>query len=102
LDSAIKRTLTNNPQLHEFDFTQLMVASEAKTAALKPGYAVGVEVENFLGSGEVTGIKELELTLTLSTVIEQGDELHARKDLWYVKQQMLLVEKQRRTCRSRN
>lgn len=97
LNSAIKRTLTNNPQLHEFDFRQLMASGEAKTAALKPSYVVGVDVENFLGSGEVAGIKALELTLTLSSVIELGGKLHARENVSNVKQQKLLVEKQLRT-----
>jgi cobalt-zinc-cadmium efflux system outer membrane protein len=76
LESAIKRTLINNPQLHEFNFRQRVIAGEAKTAALRPSYAVGVEVENFLGSGDVSGIKDVELTITLSSVIEMGDKLH--------------------------
>jgi cobalt-zinc-cadmium efflux system outer membrane protein len=97
LESAIKRTLVNNPQLHEFNFSQKMVAGEAKTAALNPGYAVGVEVENFLGSGEVSGIKDMELTLTLSSVIELGDKIHARKKVWDLKRQTLVVEKQLRS-----
>jgi cobalt-zinc-cadmium efflux system outer membrane protein len=53
-----------------------VIAGEAKTAALRLGYAVGVEVENFLGSGDVSGIKDVELTITLSSVIEMGDKLH--------------------------
>jgi len=97
LETAIKRTIANNPQLYEFDFKQKIIAGEAKTAALKPGYAVGVEVENFLGSGAVSGIKEMELTLTLSSVIEMGDKLDARKNVSKVKRQMLVVEKQLRS-----
>lgn len=97
LESAIKRTLANNPLLHEFDFKQQIMTGEAKTAALKPGFALGVEVENFLGSGEVSGIKELELTLSLSSVIEMGDKIHARINVTDVKRQMLVVEKQVRS-----
>lgn len=97
LESAIKRTLANNPQLHEFDFKQKIMTGEAKTAALKPSYALGVELENFFGSGEVSGIKDMELTLTLSSVIEMGDKIHARINVSDVKHQMLVVEKQVRT-----
>jgi cobalt-zinc-cadmium efflux system outer membrane protein len=97
LESAIKRTLINNPQLHEFDFKRQINTGKATTAALEPGYAVGVELENFLGSGDVAGIKNLELTLTLSSVIELGDKLVARKNVSDVKQQMLIVQKQLRT-----
>jgi cobalt-zinc-cadmium efflux system outer membrane protein len=97
LESAIKRTLINNPQLHEFDFKQQINIGKATTAALEPSYAVGVELENFLGSGDVAGIKNLELTLTLSSVIELSDKLVARKNVSDVKQQMLIVQKQLRT-----
>ncbi|WP_039988328.1 TolC family protein [Paraglaciecola arctica] len=97
LESAIKRTLANNPQLHEFDFRQQVITGEAKTAALKPGYVMGVEVENFLGSGEVAGIKDMDLTLTLSSVIEMGNKIHARKNVLDIKRQMLDVEKQVRS-----
>ncbi|MFT6284349.1 MAG: cobalt-zinc-cadmium efflux system outer membrane protein [Arenicella sp.] len=97
LESAIKRTLANNPQLHEFDFKHKIMIGEAKTAALKPSLVVGVEAENFLGSGQVSGIKDLEVTLTLSSVIEMGDKIHARTNVSNVKRQMLVVEKQVRT-----
>jgi cobalt-zinc-cadmium efflux system outer membrane protein len=97
LESAIKRTLINNPQLHEFNFRQQVIAGEAKTAALRPGYAVGVEAENFLGSGDVSGIKDVELTITLSSVIEMGEKLHARTNISNVKRQKLVVEKQVRS-----
>jgi cobalt-zinc-cadmium efflux system outer membrane protein len=58
---------------------------------------VGVEAENFLGSGQVSGIKDLEVTLTLSSVIEMGDKIHARINVSNVKRQMLVAEKQVRT-----
>ena len=70
------------------------MVGEAKTAALKPAYTLGVEVENFFGSGEVAGIQDLELTLTLSSVIEMGDKIHARKNISDLKGQMLVVQKQ--------
>ena len=97
LKSAIKRTLVNNPQLHEFDIKQQINTGEAKTVALKPGYAVGIELENFLGSGDVSGIKDLELTLTLSSIIELGNKVAVRRNVSDVKQQMLIVQKQLRT-----
>lgn len=97
LEKAIKHTLAHNPQLHEFDVKQRIMKGEAKTAALKPRYALGVEVENVLGSGEASGIKNLELTLTLSSVIEMGDKLHTRVNVTDVKREMLVVEKQVRS-----
>jgi cobalt-zinc-cadmium efflux system outer membrane protein len=97
LKSAIKRALINNPQLHEFNFRQRMIAGEPKAAALRPGYTVEVEVENFLGSGDVSGTKDVEFTINLSSVIEMVDKLHARTNISDVKHQRLVVEKKVRS-----
>ena len=79
LQSAIQRTLANSPELHEFTYRQQAIEGEIKTASLKPALNVGIEMENFLGTGEVSGIKDTELTLTLSSVIELGNKLNSRK-----------------------
>jgi cobalt-zinc-cadmium efflux system outer membrane protein len=97
LEQAIKHTLTHNPQLHEFDFKQQIVAGEAKTAALTPGYSLGVELENVMGSGDVSGINDAELTLTLSSVIELGDKVNARKGITDAQRQHVLVQRKVRT-----
>lgn len=94
LESAIKRTMANEPLLYEFSVKQRILEGDAKTAALKPAYSMGVEVENVLGTGEVSGVKEAELTLTLSSVIELGDKLHARGQVIDVKRNQLAVQRQ--------
>ncbi|MCF2949273.1 TolC family protein [Paraglaciecola aquimarina] len=93
LQSAIQRTLANSPELHEFTFRQQAIEGEIKTASLKPALNAGIEVENFLGTGEVSGIKDSELTLTLSSVIELGNKLASRKA--FAKAQSTLVEEQK-------
>ena len=93
LQSAIQRTLTNSPELHEFTYKQEAIEGEIKTASLKPALNAGIEVENFLGTGEVSGIKGSELTLTLSSVIELGNKLNSRKE--FTKAQSTLVEAQK-------
>ena len=93
LQSAIQRTLTNSPELHEFTYRQQAVEGEIKTASLKPALNAGIEVENFLGTGEVSGIKDTEMTLTLSSVIELGNKLNSRKE--FTKAQSTLVEAQK-------
>lgn len=97
LESAIKRTLANAPFLHEFTFKQKAVEGELKTAALKPELQAGIELENFLGTGEVSGIKDTEITLTLSSVIEFGDKLSARSSFTSAKSQVIEAQKQIRT-----
>lgn len=94
LNHAIKQTLTNNPQLHEFYYREQILAGEGKTAKLAPGYSVDAEVENFLGTGDLSGAQEAEFTLSLSSVIELGDKIHARSQYIGAKQQQLSVEKQ--------
>lgn len=94
LDQAIKKTLTNNPQLHEFYYREQVLVGESKTAKLTPGYSVDAEVENFLGTGDLSGIQEAEFSLSLSSVIELGDKIHARSQYIGAKQQQLSVEKQ--------
>ena len=92
LQSAIQRTLANSPDLHEFTYRQQAIEGKIKTASLKPALNAGIEVENFLGTGEVSGIKDTELTLTLSSVIELGNKLNSRKA--FAKAQSTLVEAQ--------
>jgi len=97
LESAIKRTLANAPFLHEFTFKQKAVEGELKTTALKPALQAGIEFENFLGTGEVSGIKDTEITLTLSSVIEFGDKLSVRSSFTSAKSQVIEAQKQVRT-----
>lgn len=97
LDNAIKRTLANAPYLHEFTFKQQALESELKTAVLKPALTAGIELENFLGTGEVSGIKDTELTLTLSSVIEFGDKIEARSGFTSAKLRVIEAQKQIRT-----
>ncbi|GAA6182759.1 TolC family protein [Aliiglaciecola sp. NS0011-25] len=94
LQSAIKLTLANSPELHEFTFKQQEVEGDIKTASLKPVVNAGIEVENFLGTGEVSGIKDTELTLTLSSVIELGNKLNSRKAFASVQSQAVEAQKQ--------
>ena len=97
LQSASKRTLANSPELHEFTFRQKAIEGDIKTASLKPALNVGAEVENFLGSGDVSGIKESEVTLTLSSIIEMGDKLNSRKAFSEAKSTVIEAQKRVRT-----
>ena len=97
LQSAIKRTLANAPELHEFTFKQQANEGDIKTASLKPSLNAGIELENFLGTGEVSGIKDSELTFTLSSVIELGSKLSSRKAFANTQSAVVEAQKQVRT-----
>jgi len=97
LESALKRTLSNNPDLLVFDFKSASLEGEAKTAKLRPQMAVGIEVENVLGTGDVSGIRDTELTLTLSSVIELGDKVNSRMNVVSTKQAQLRAQQRIRS-----
>jgi len=78
LDKAIERTLAQNPQLHQFTFTRQAILGQRETSALKPGYELGLEMENIGGSGALKGLDAAEATLSLSSVIEMGDKQASR------------------------
>ena len=97
LEDTIRMTLANNPSLYEFEFKQRVIDGESKTAAFKPALSAGVELENLLGTGEVSGIKELEVTLTLSSVLQLNDKPAARLNVLSERRIQQDVEKQIRT-----
>ncbi|HIC46870.1 MULTISPECIES: TolC family protein [Methylophaga] len=81
LDQAVNNTLKNNPSLRVFPLRQQGLVGEKKTASLNPAMNIGAEIENFSGTGELSGIKGLETTVSLSSVLELGDKRAARMSL---------------------
>ena len=78
LDSAIERTLVQNPQLHQFTLLRQGILAQRETGELSPGFTLGLDVENAAGSGIMKGMDAAEVTLSLSSVIEMGDKLMSR------------------------
>lgn len=78
LQQAIDKTLQHNPQLHQFKFTQQRLFAERDLQSLKPGYQLGVELENVAGTGEARGLAGAELTIALSSVIELDNKAQWR------------------------
>ena len=78
LESAVKLTLAQNPQLQAFDFRDEALQGQLETASLNPPLEVGADIENIGGIGDFKGIDGAELTVSLSSVIELGDKREAR------------------------
>ncbi len=97
LQTAIERTLQQNPQLHQFEFARQHLASVRETSDLKPAYQLGVELENFAGTGEVSSFDSAELTVALSSVIELGDKRQSRVALANARMNTLELERQAQT-----
>ena len=81
LNTALKRALEQNPSLKVFDFRNTALSGQLETANLKPAYELGFEAENFSGSDELNGFDGVELTVSLSSVLEMGDKRAARRGI---------------------
>ncbi|AWB67895.1 TolC family protein [Saccharobesus litoralis] len=97
LSDAIQRTFVNNPQLTAFEYKQQRLEGELATAGLKPEYNVNVELENFAGTGDVSGFNQAELTLSISSVVELGDKVDSRKFYVNTQKQAVAVAKRIQT-----
>lgn len=78
LPTALERTLALNPALKIYAFRKDALTGSAFSANLKPTYELGIEAENFGGSGDTQGFAKAELTVSLSSVIEMGEKRKAR------------------------
>lgn len=81
LGDAIAAALQRNPELRSADFDIRAADARRQQAGQRPRPEVGIEFENFAGSGRVRGTDALETTLTLSQVIELGDKRRRRIDV---------------------
>jgi cobalt-zinc-cadmium efflux system outer membrane protein len=75
-----------------FKFRQQVLTAQQQTQGLTPGYDIGVELENVAGSGEVSGVKGAELTISLSSVLEMGGKRDARLEVVNQRQAQLQAQ----------
>jgi outer membrane protein, heavy metal efflux system len=78
LRQALSATLAANPGLTVYQFRAAAIAGERTTANLKPPLQINGGVEDALGSGDLQFIDAAEFTLSLSQVIELGEQRAAR------------------------
>jgi cobalt-zinc-cadmium efflux system outer membrane protein len=78
LRAAIDATLQANPQLDVYRFREAALDGLRVTANLQPPLQVTAGVENAFGNGDLKLFDSAELTLSLSQVIELGEQRAAR------------------------
>ncbi|WP_020209562.1 TolC family protein [Gilvimarinus chinensis] len=78
LAEASEKALRANPDLQVFEYRNKHAMAQAETASLRPAYNIGLEAENFAGTGEFSGFDGGEYTLSLSSTIELGGKRDAR------------------------
>lgn len=72
LEQAIARTLEAHPALVAHGLRVEVAEGHARQAALPPNPELGVEVEDFLGTGPFRGARAAEATVTLGFLLERG------------------------------
>lgn len=78
LDEAIALTLERHPALAAADHRARAMAARIRGAALQPPLRVGIELEDFAGTGSVSALDGLQTTLSLSRILELGDKSQHR------------------------
>ncbi len=94
LRAAIALTLEHNPDLESADFALRAQDARTRQAGLRPLPTLEVDVENFAGSGDFTGVDAVETTFALAQTIELGGKRAARLAAARVGRDVITVEQQ--------
>lgn len=81
LDDAFARVIAFHPDLRIYRYTEAGLAADVERAALSPPLIAGIELENAVGTGPLSGVRSAELTLGLSSILERGGKREARRAL---------------------
>lgn len=81
LKDAITLTLKHNPELAGYAWGIRSREIDRIQAGLLPNPVLGIEVENFAGSGNVSSFRSSETTIALSQLIELGDKRVKRQQI---------------------
>jgi cobalt-zinc-cadmium efflux system outer membrane protein len=73
LFQAAQLTLKRNPRLRSATFGREAAAANFDQAALQPQWSVDLQIEDFAGTGAVSGFDAAETTLRLSRVFQPSD-----------------------------
>jgi cobalt-zinc-cadmium efflux system outer membrane protein len=70
---AAELTLERNPRLRSATFGREAAVANLDQAALKPQWSIDLQVEDFAGTGAVSGFDAAETTLRLSRIFQSSD-----------------------------
>lgn len=79
LDDALARGREVSPRISRAEAELRAAEARAVQAGLRPNPALGVEVENFSGTGPYRSFRQSEVTVAVSQEFELGGERRARK-----------------------
>lgn len=78
LADALHRAAENNPTLNAARYNERAAEALMEQASLRPNPTFNVSLENFGGSGVLSGVNELETTVQASQRFERGDKRNKR------------------------
>ena len=78
LADALAQALQKNPSLQVHAYGARLAEARILQAGVRPNPRLFVEFENFLGTGELSGIKRLDTTVQLSQVIDLAGSIENR------------------------
>ncbi len=78
LTAAVEKTLRSNPDLAALPARKLEQSARIELAGLRPPLTLDAQIENALGSGAYRDLDGAETSLSLSQVIELGDQRRKR------------------------
>lgn len=81
LSQVVVRVLEKNPQLQAAGFDAQASAARIRQQSQATPWEVGVSFDRFAGTGQVSGIRSLETTLSLGRVLEMGDQPKLRGEV---------------------
>lgn len=96
LREAIELAATRNPELAAFEQQATALKERAAVEALSPPMSIDLQLENFAGTGELSGTNALETTLQLSRIVELGGKAQARRELGEFEVERLTAEQRAR------
>ncbi len=81
LGQALDRAAAANPALAAMAADSESIVARAELATLPPQLTLGSELENFAGSGALSGVESAEATLQVTRVLELGGKRAGRRSL---------------------
>lgn len=79
LRDAVALVVENNAELAAFAAQSTALREQAAQRALPPHFTIELQLENFAGSGVLSGTEALETTLQLSRIVEPGGKARLRQ-----------------------
>jgi outer membrane protein, heavy metal efflux system len=95
LRDALESALAQSPALRARALELEAGDARVERAGLRQPLSLGVELENFAGTGALSGVDSLESTLRLGAVVELGDRRARRQDLAQRERDVLDAERLR-------